>query len=85
MDQYLEINNTKLKTQALQMKYALILLFLVVGFANTAVAQKTYTDHKPSYRKWQDDYILDKIMKENEANGFKTADLISSIVKHYCF
>ena len=24
-------------------------------------AQKTYTDHKPQYRPWQNDYILDKI------------------------
>lgn len=38
------------------------ILLLLVFWANTPLfAQKEYTDHKPVYRKWQDNYILDKI------------------------
>lgn len=43
------------------MKYILLpLLFLLVYLPNSA-AQKNYTDHKPKYRQWQSNYILDKI------------------------
>lgn len=37
-----------------------IVLFLVLC-VNYSTAQNLFTDHKPEYRKWQDDYILDKI------------------------
>lgn len=40
----------------------ILIAFLFSGILlSEAAAQKTYTDHKPQYRKWQDDYILDKI------------------------
>ncbi|BDS09944.1 OmpA family protein [Aureispira anguillae] len=41
--------------------FYIFLLFILSFIITPSVAQKTYTDHKPSYRKWQDDYILDKI------------------------
>ena len=38
------------------------LCFIILVTDNQLSAQSgTYTDHKPTYRKWQDDYILDKI------------------------
>lgn len=38
-----------------------IVLFLSCWLSAPLLAQKEYTDHKPVYRKWQDNYILDKI------------------------
>jgi len=39
-----------------------ITLFITFLLATSELsAQKTYTDFKPQYRKWQDSYILDKI------------------------
>ncbi|MCP4443506.1 MAG: OmpA family protein [Aureispira sp.] len=38
------------------------IVFVLLSFViSPNFAQKEYTDHKPSYRPWQDDYILDKI------------------------
>ncbi len=50
-------------------------LFLIVSNLIFAIheplyAQKTYTDHKPSYRKWQEDYILDKIEYRKSSTVF---------------
>lgn len=49
------INNINVKSIS-------FLLFLLISSSwSTLLAQEEYTDHKPSYRKWQDSYILDKI------------------------
>lgn len=42
--------------------FRISIVFLLLSFVISPIsAQKEYTDHKPSYRPWQDDYILDKI------------------------
>ncbi len=46
----------------MKIKLVVISLLLFMSyFSSPLVAQKTHTDHLPSYRKWQDDYTLDKI------------------------
>ena len=37
------------------------LIVISIAFEPALGQGKDYTDHKPSYRKWQDDYIIDKI------------------------
>lgn len=43
------------------LKLNCLFISIIILFAGELFAQKTYTDFKPSYRKWQDSYILDKI------------------------
>lgn len=45
--------------KAISIYITLFIISLLV--ANELNAQKTYSDFKPQYRKWQDSYILDKI------------------------
>ncbi|WP_027002813.1 CAP domain-containing protein [Hugenholtzia roseola] len=46
-------------------------LWLTMATLPTTWAQKTdYTDYKPSYRKWQDKYILDKISYTSDRTIF---------------
>lgn|GEM_PF-2518245 len=48
-------------TMHFPLRFFSIFLFLVFWTSAPLLAQKEYTDHKPIYRKWQDNYILDKI------------------------
>ena len=48
----------------------LLLSILFILSKEQSTAQKTYTDHKPSYRKWQEDYILDKIEYRKSSTVF---------------
>ena len=41
-----------------------------VTYNQLSAQSTTYTDHKPTYRKWQDDYILDKISYTSERTIF---------------
>ncbi|MCH2021339.1 MAG: OmpA family protein [Saprospiraceae bacterium] len=43
------------------MKRLLLFFIIIITYNQLSAQTSTYTDHKPSYRKWQDDYILDKI------------------------
>lgn len=45
-------------------------LLLLLGLGSSAQAQNTYADHKPSYRPWTRNYILDKIEYTKESMVF---------------
>lgn len=43
------------------MKYVLFVITFCLFSSNYLQAQKNYTDHQPSYRKWRNNFYIDKI------------------------